>query len=91
MGWRAAFTAAAAASQRGASGGLLQCVPAAAGLSEVERVPSVMHEGRVRILHSHGLTPLGFLWVNMYLHHSERLSKKNWAILTDVGQVVKAV
>eukprot|EP00959_Pyramimonas_sp_CCMP1952_P083219 1739161-Pyramimonas_sp.AAC.1 len=58
MGWRAAFTAAAATSQGGTSGGLLQCVPAAAGLSEVECVPSVMHEGRVRILHSHGLTPL---------------------------------
>eukprot|EP00959_Pyramimonas_sp_CCMP1952_P107812 2254282-Pyramimonas_sp.AAC.1 len=58
LGWKTAFAAAAAAASGGTAGGLLQCVPAESGLAEVECVDSLLRNGRVRILHSHGLTPL---------------------------------
>eukprot|EP00959_Pyramimonas_sp_CCMP1952_P113838 2380100-Pyramimonas_sp.AAC.1 len=46
MGWKATFAAATATLSGGTSGGLLQCVPAASGLAEVECTDSALHGGR---------------------------------------------
>eukprot|EP00959_Pyramimonas_sp_CCMP1952_P256414 5355975-Pyramimonas_sp.AAC.1 len=65
----------------GTSGGVFQCVPFSLGLSEVERIPSIIAGGRARVLNSTGLAPQGFLLISVCLYHSEGLSQRSWTIL----------
>eukprot|EP00959_Pyramimonas_sp_CCMP1952_P355657 7448905-Pyramimonas_sp.AAC.1 len=62
-GWRAVMTAASPTRAGGAAGALLQYVPQATGLSEMECTPSTLADGRARVLHCAGVTPNGFLWI----------------------------
>eukprot|EP00959_Pyramimonas_sp_CCMP1952_P100106 2093488-Pyramimonas_sp.AAC.1 len=80
-GWRARMEPALATGRGGSSGGLLQAVPGHQGLAEVEHVPVTIANGRASALHASGLTPCGFLWVNVYLHDGEQLGPRNWAVL----------